>query len=86
MTVDEWRGKPDAWLNFPATPATDSSSVDFDAAGLSFLLESHPANVQRGLLEKHRFDAAFTIINQRSALVTGRSFRRSHGQVWGWHQ
>lgn len=72
--VEEWRGRQDVWLNLPATPQPDPQGVTFDTKGLSFLLESYPAAVQKALLERRRFQLAIQMINSHSNLVLSEVF------------
>lgn len=73
--MEPYRGRPDAWLNLAAHPATPVGDDRFDMAGLQFLLERGQANVYAALvLEERRFNLAINLIRSRSDLVLNAVF------------
>lgn len=75
--LEEYRGKPDAWLNVPATPATPTGEDRFKADELQFLLQSPYAQMYAALmLEEQRFAIAIQLIRERTSLVLDQIFPR----------
>jgi hypothetical protein len=74
--LDEWRGRPDAWLNLTATPL-GQAPITFEAGELSFLLETdQPNTMATVLLQERRLKLALGLIDQRSTLVLNSVFPR----------
>lgn len=74
--LDEWRGRPDAWLNLSATPL-GQAPISFEAGELSFLLGTDQPNALANvMLQERRFKLAVGLIDQRSTLALNSVFPR----------
>jgi hypothetical protein len=74
--LDEWRGKPDAWLNLSGA-ALGQPPISFEAGEISFLLGTDQPNTMATLmLQERRFKLALGLIDQRSALILGNVMPR----------
>lgn len=75
--LEQFRGRPDAWLNLAAHPAPPVKVEGFHASGLQFLLERGHSSVYASLmLEEQRFNLAIDLIRSRSNLVLNAAFPR----------
>lgn len=75
--IEPLRGKPDAWLNMPATVPSKYGLTAFEAGELSFLLQTENAMVFSALLlEEQRFAQAVHMIELRSSIVLNQVFPR----------
>ena len=75
--LEPYRGKPDAWLNMAAQPATSVGDHRFQAGDLQFLLQSSHAQIYAALfLEEQRFKLAIGLIQERNDLVLKVVFPR----------
>ena len=75
--VDPVRGKPDVWLNMPATLPSSYGLTSFQADELAFLLQTPHANTYSELLlEEQRFWIAIHQIEMRSSIVLNQVFPR----------
>ena len=75
--IEPFHGKPDAWLNMPATVPSKYGLIAFEAGELSFLLQVEDAMVfSELLLEEQRFAQAVHMIELRSSIVLNQVFPR----------
>ena len=75
--IEPLRGKPDAWLNMPATVPSKYGLTAFEAGELSFLLQTENSMVFSALLlEEQRFAQAVHMIELRSSIVLNQVFPR----------
>jgi hypothetical protein len=75
--LEPHRGRPDAWLNMAAQPATSVGDHRFEAGDLQFLLQGKHAPVYAALfLEEQRFELAIGLIRQRNQIVLDKVFPR----------
>jgi hypothetical protein len=74
--VEDYRARPDAWLNLPVGPPVQDSALIFDMKDLSFVLEASPSTFQMIFLEQDRFRLAAYVIQERSELVLSEVFPR----------
>jgi hypothetical protein len=82
--LEEYRGRPDAWLNLAAHPAPPVKVDRFQSADLQFLLERGQAPVFASLmLEEQRFNLAVDLIRSRSDLVLNMVFPRMAAAGFG---
>jgi hypothetical protein len=75
--INEYRGKPDQWLNMVATTRREYGQLSFDAAELSFLLQTSDVNIfAEVMLEEQRCQTVIRLIDHRSSIVLGEVFPR----------
>ncbi len=74
--VADWKGKPDAWFNMPATPPIKSGIAAFDASGLDVLLTEDPALYAQLLLEEQRFASTIHLVEERSRVILEEAWPR----------
>jgi hypothetical protein len=74
--VDDWKGKPDAWFNMPATPPVKYGITAFDASGLNFLLQADSELYSQLLLEEQRLASLMYLVEERSRVVLEEAWPR----------
>lgn len=75
--IEPFRGKPDVWLNLPATVSSKYGLTTFEAGEVSFLLQTeNPMVFAALLLEEQRFAQAVHMIELRSSMVLNQVFPR----------
>lgn len=75
--IDDYRGKPDAWLNMQATPPIRHGLTSFQAEDLSFLLQtSHAQTYAELVLEENRYQIAMSLIEMRSSVALNEAWPR----------
>ena len=74
--VDDFRGKPDNWLNLPAGTSLRNESLVFSMNELTFVLIKDPTAFQLLFLEEDRFHDIAQLIDRRNELVQKDVFPR----------
>lgn len=68
--IEDYRGKPDAWLNMSVSPSSTFSLVALNPAALSFLLHSgKPGTYASLMLEEHRYRQVTGLIEMRASII-----------------
>ncbi len=83
--VEDWKGKPDAWFNMPATPPVSYGITAFDANDLTFVLHKDSELYSQLMLEEQRVASLIHLVEERSRVILEEAWPRmaAAGYVMG---